>query len=67
MRASADYASAVGVFGGAFVPVGLVSIGLQIDVPIVDLGEGAHMPLLATAPCTLKWVFPVDVSSRPSR
>lgn len=62
--ASANYASTIGVFGGVFLALGFASLGVQVDVPVFDVGGGPRMPLLMTFPCTFKWVFPVDVSSQ---
>ena len=61
---SANYASAVGVFGGVFFSIALVSAGVQVDAPVFDVGEGPRMPLLMTFPVTLKWVVPIDMSPR---
>ncbi len=53
---SETYGSAVGPFAGAFLSFGLFSIAVQVDAPVVG-----RMPVLVTAPITLKWVIPIEV------
>ena len=57
---SERYGTAVGPFGGVFVSFGIVSVGIQVDVPLVSSAPGARMPVLVTLPVTWKWVFPVE-------
>lgn len=58
---SATYGTTAGVFGGAFVTFGLVSGGLQVDVPIASSTREPRMPTLAMGMATVKWVLPWEV------
>lgn len=59
---SPTYGSAVGPFAGVFVTIGIVSAGIQLEVPVVSSGD-ARMPVLVTLPVTAK--FPIPIEPKP--